>query len=81
MNVAVQEGADENQKFIQYVNYLETNGFLPPKGKRWVDQIRQKGNEATHEINPMTENDAVQLLTFTEMLLRFVYEFSALQAT
>lgn len=76
MNVAVQEGATEGLQFIQYINYLEKNGFLPPKGRQWVDQIRKKGNDATHEIPPISLEDATQILTFTEMLLRFVYEFA-----
>ncbi len=78
MNVAVQEGADEDKSFQFYVNYLETNNFLPPKGKGWVDRIRLKGNEATHEIAPMTQQDATELIGFVEMLLRFVYEFPAM---
>jgi hypothetical protein len=76
MNVAVQEGASENLRFIQYVDYLDSNGFLPPKGRIWVDKIRQKGNEATHEILPSSLEDASQLLIFSEMLIRFVYEFA-----
>lgn len=36
---------------------------------------REKGNEATHEIVAMTKDDAVELVTFTEMLLKLVYEF------
>jgi len=39
-----------------------------------VDHIRQKGNEATHEIPNMGNEDAVELLEFIEMLLRVVYE-------
>jgi hypothetical protein len=75
MNVAVQEGAEQDKSFQYYVNYLEANNYLPPKGKDWVDKIRQKGNEATHEIAPMSLQDATELIGFVEMLLRFVYEF------
>lgn len=78
MNVAVQEGAEVDKNFHYYVNFLETNNFLPPKGRQWVDQIRIKGNEATHEITSMTLQDATELINFIEMLLRFVYEFPAM---
>lgn len=81
MNVAVQEGAEEDKSFHFYVNYLETNNYLPPKGRQWVDQIRLKGNGATHEIAPMTLQDATELIGFVEMLLRFVYEFPAMVPT
>ncbi|GAE92941.1 hypothetical protein JCM21714_1967 [Gracilibacillus boraciitolerans JCM 21714] len=39
-----------------------------------MDHIRKKGNEANHELPDMQEDDAEELLKFTEMLLRFVYE-------
>lgn len=75
MNIAVQEGAAEGLKFIAYVDYLADKGFVPPNGKAWVDHIRKKGNEATHEIALMNEQDAKDLITFVEMLLKFIYEF------
>ena len=75
MNVAVQKAAAENLKFIEYVEYLSNNGYVPPDGKSWVDHIRQKGNEATHEIQLMGKKDAEDLIVFSEMLLKFIYEF------
>ena len=75
MNIAVNEGAKPGLTFFDYVEYLDNNGFLPPKGKSWVDHIRKKGNEATHEIASMSESDAKDLTTFIEMILKFIYEF------
>jgi hypothetical protein len=75
MNIAVSKGAEEGLKFIEYVDFLANKGYIPPDGKGWVDQIRIKGNEATHEIKIMSKEDTVQLIRFCEMLLRFVYEF------
>jgi hypothetical protein len=75
MNVAVSVGAAPNQSFMSYVEHLAKNGYVPPNGKGWVDHIRKKGNEATHEILVMTENDAKDLIGFSEMLLKFIYEF------
>jgi hypothetical protein len=75
MNIAVAQGATEGLKFIEYVNHLADKGYIPPNGRGWVDHIRKKGNEATHEIALMTQADAEELLAFTEMLLKFVYEF------
>jgi hypothetical protein len=77
MNIAVQKGAAEGQSFAEYVNYLEANNYTPPGGKEWVDHIRKKGNEATHEIALMSKDDAEELLGFAEMLLKFIYEFPA----
>lgn len=78
MNLAVAQGAKEGLKFIEYVKYLSDSGYIPPNGKHWVDHIRKKGNEATHEIALMDEAEARNILTFTEMLLKFVYEFPAM---
>ena len=39
---------------------------------------RKKGNEATHEIAIMNQPDAKELLSFVEMLLRFIYEFPSM---
>jgi len=74
MNVAVQQGAPSNQTFQAYVAHLDQKGYVPPNGKKWVDEIRQKGNEANHEIHLMTDKDAQRIIRFSEMLLRFIYE-------
>ncbi len=75
MHIAVSQGAKEGLPFIQYVDFLVNSGYVPPNGRHWVDHIRKKGNEATHEIVVMTHSDAKDLITFLEMLLRFIYEF------
>ena len=78
MNLAVSEGAKEGRTFVEYVNYLRDNNFVPPKGKGWVDSIRKLGNEANHSIVFKTPEEAKLSLTFTEMLLRFIYEMPGL---
>jgi hypothetical protein len=75
MNMAVERKAKEGLTFVQYVEYLAEEGYVPPEGKGWVDHIRRKGNEANHEIAPMARADAEELISFVEMLLKFVYEF------
>lgn len=75
MNIAVEQGAEPGLSFIKYVEYLAEHGYIPPNGKGWVDHIRKKGNEATHEISLMSHEDANELVSFVEMLLKFIYEF------
>jgi len=77
MHMAVDKGADENRSFAHYVDYLSDHGYITPDGKKWVDYIRSRGNDANHEISLMTKPDAERLLLFTDMLLRLVYEFPA----
>lgn len=74
MNLDVQHKAEENRQFAYYVDYLADKGFVPPQGKKWVTAIKDRGNDANHEIDPMNEKDAQLILHFTEALLRFNYE-------
>ena len=76
MNIAVTKGAEEKLTFAQYVKYLADKGYVPPDNKKWVEHIREKGNEANHEINSMSKEDAEDLINFLEMLLKLIYEFS-----
>lgn len=78
MSIAVSEGAEEGKSFIEYVNYLNDNNFIPPKGKSWVDAIRKLGNEANHSIEFKNPDEARLIITFTEMLLKFIYEMPGL---
>lgn len=75
MNIAVAQGAKEGESFVAYVEHLANAGFVPPNGRGWVDHIRSKGNEANHEIKLMGQSDAEELISFAEMLLKFIYEF------
>lgn len=77
MHIAVEKGAPEGHNFIEYVEYLSTMNYIPPDAKGWVDHIRTKGNEANHEIMLMEEEDAKDLLSFIQMLLKIIYEFPA----
>lgn len=78
MNIAVTEGEDHGKTYLEYVNYLDSKNYIPPKGKGWVDTIRKLGNEANHSIEFRSPEDARLILTFTEMLLKFIYEMPGL---
>jgi len=54
MNVAAAQGAPPGGSFQSYVTFLSTNGYVPPNATGWVDHIREKGKEATHEIPPVS---------------------------
>ena len=75
MQIAVAQEAATGRSFVDYVEYLAEKGYVPPNGRGWVDHIRKKGNEANHEIRLMKKADAEELISFFEMLLKFIYEF------
>src|SRR5207249_1152524 len=75
MHIAVAQKAAVGKNFVEYVEYLADQGYVPPNGRGWVDHIRTRGNEANHEIQLMAKSDAEELISFAEMLLKFIYEF------
>lgn len=75
MHLAVSEGAKEGQSFLEYVDYLDKNNSIPKGARAWVDKIREKGNEANHDIVIMDEPTAKLIISFSEMLLKILYEF------
>lgn len=74
MHIAVELGAKEGLKFIEYVNYLDTESYIPRNSKKWVDIIRTKGNEANHEIKILSQKDAEQLIMFSSIIINLIYE-------
>ncbi len=77
MHVAVEKGAPQNKSFLEYVEWLVDEHYVPKGGEGWVDYIRTRGNEANHEIAAVSKQDAEAVLRFTEELLRMVYELPA----
>lgn len=75
MHIAVAKGAKSGESFVSYVSFLADEGYVPRDAKAWVDVIRQKSNEANHEIIVMTADDARDLISFITMLLKLVFEF------
>ncbi len=75
MHVAVAKGAEAGKNFVAYVEFFAAHNYIPPDAREWVDHIRTKANEANHEILIMSKEDAIDLLSFSEMLLKLVYEF------
>lgn len=78
MHVAVNLGASDNLRFIEYVNYLNEKHFVSVKSHNWIDQIRKYGNEATHELEVNSQQDAQMILKFCEMLLKMNYEYPSI---
>lgn len=75
MHIAVSKGAEEGKTFLEYIEHLSSKNYIPPDAKQWVDLIRQKGNEANHEIVIMSQENAKDLIAFSEMLLKMIFEF------
>jgi len=73
MHIAVDKGANEGESFVSYIDHIESQGFITPPMKPWVDLIRQHGNDATHTLDEPDEERARHTVGFTAELLRIVY--------
>lgn len=80
MHVSVDLGANENKRFIEYVDYLKDNHYVPKNSEGWIDAIRKFGNKSTHDIVINTKEDAEKMIKFSEMLLKMNYEYPALMS-
>lgn len=76
MNIAVHEGADKNKSFAEYIDYLCDNGIVHKKSKNKADSVRELGNNANHEIENRTQEEAQNCFEFIELLLMANYEFA-----
>lgn len=83
-HVAVAHGLEpKNDKdraptFFEAVEHLEGEGLITKKMRPWVDRIKDIGNEASHELEPISREVALDVATFTEQLLVLAYEMDAL---
>lgn len=78
MHVAVEKGATEGADFSSYLKYLADAGYITPPMEPWVALIREHGNRSTHDIAPPERNRAASTLSFTEQMLRSIYEMAYL---
>ena len=76
MNIAVHEGAKKNKNFEEYVDYLCDKGIVHKKSKSKANSIRKLGNNANHEIENRTQEEAQNCFEFIELLLMANYEFA-----
>lgn len=75
VNIAVNVGAKEGLNFVQYVDYLADENYVPKNAKDMLEAIRRLGNEAVHEIHTKSKMEAELAIKFLEMILKLMYEF------
>lgn len=73
MSMAVDEGAKPNRRFVEYVDYLDSNGYITPALKDMATAIKDNGNEAAHEIDQPSQERAEYTLKFTRRILDITY--------
>lgn len=86
LHVAVSHGMEAKGEnghaptFKAAVDHLLEAGIITSKMRPWIDRIKDVGNEANHEITPVTQQVGMDVAKFMEQLLRLAYEMDALIA-
>jgi hypothetical protein len=71
---------DRAPTYLEAVEHLEAAGVFTGKMRKWIDKIKEVGNDANHELEPITEGQARDVAAFTQQLLVLAYELDALMA-
>ena len=66
-----------NLKLVARIRKAEEEGNLTRDLAGWADEIRHFGNDATHEDDPFSEDEAKKVDLFTEMMLIYLFTLPA----
>jgi Domain of unknown function (DUF4145) len=67
-----------NKKLANRIDDLAEKGKITLDLKDWAHEVRLDGNEAAHEDEPFSKDQAESLSTFVEAYLKYIYTFPAL---
>jgi hypothetical protein len=76
MVIAVEEGANEGESCVSYVDFLARKSLVPPKAQKTLDRVRHLGNEANHKIAPATLDDSKLILSFLAAVLQLNFQYA-----
>lgn len=78
MHIAVEHGAEEDKKFIEYVDYIKDEHLIPKGCSEWLEKIRSRGNHINHTITLTEMEEAKEIFEFIQIFLQVNYEFNFL---
>jgi hypothetical protein len=64
----------------QRIEALEAGRKITPQMKEWAHAIRIDGNDAAHDIDLFSEEEATRLCSFTEMFLQYTFTMPGMLA-
>jgi hypothetical protein len=71
---------DRAPSFYAAVEHLQDQQIITVKMRPWVDRIKDIGNDANHELTPISAEQANDVATFTLQLLVLAYEMDAIMS-
>lgn len=75
MHVAVEKGAAKNQTFKAYVDHLVKTHILSKECEEFAHHVRDLGNDANHELDATSPEEAKEMIDFLTMLCLSVYVY------
>ena len=74
LDIALKESFPELHGTLMHrIDSAAATGILTADMAAWAHQIRRLGNDAAHEAEPFSENDAKDLHNFTDLILRYLF--------
>lgn len=74
LDVATKQlGAPRDKWLKARIDWMHENGMLTDDLHAWAIIIKNEGDDATHDEDPYTDEEAQELVDFTEIFLTFVY--------
>ena len=75
MVCACHEGEDDGKSFVAYVEFITNQVLTFPKAKPAINAIRSIGNDANHEVQFVSRDDAHRAMKIVTYLLNTIYSF------
>ena len=70
----------KGKKLYRRIEMLADRYAITPAMRDWAHEIRLMGNDAVHEEEPFTEQEAKDVQTFTQLFLTYVYTLPGMLA-
>lgn len=77
LQAALRDQGSKGRDLKREIANLADQGILPPLMREWSDEVRELGNDATHQNNDSdgtTASDARDVVKFLDYLLEYLYD-------
>ena len=84
LHVAVEKGLpakndkDRAPTFVACIEHLQEHGYVTPPMSKWVEKIKDVGNEGAHDLPAIAKDQAELVATFTMQLLVLTYQMPSM---
>ncbi|MGW0184130.1 DUF4145 domain-containing protein [Nocardia sp. NPDC003345] len=76
--LAAKDDRGRGPTFAAALDHLQEEGVITKPMRPWINRVKEVGNEANHELTPVSEKEALDVANFTHQLLRLAYEIPAM---